>query len=119
MRQQLERLTRTGALVGTPAYMSPEQFLGESLDGRTDQFSFCIAMYECLYGQSPYGGATITELATKVVNGDPRPPPEDSPVPTWIRRAVRKGLARAPADRYPSMKDLLAARGGGTSSRWR
>ena len=105
---RLERLTRTGALVGTPAYMAPEQFLGEPLDGRSDQFSFCIALHECLYGQHPFGGATITELATRVVHGAPRPPPEDSPVPSWIRRVVRKGLARAPADRYASMKELLA-----------
>ena len=109
--REVERLTRTGALVGTPAYMAPEQFLGEALDGRTAQFSFCIALYECLYGQRPYGGASVTELATKVVHGDPRPPPEDSPVPAWIRRVVRKGLARAPADRYPAMKDLLAELG--------
>jgi len=106
--QQLERLTRTGALVGTPAYMAPEQFLGEPLDERSDQFSFCVALYECLYGQVPFPGANITELATKVVHGDPRPPPEDSPVPTWIRRVVRRGLSRAPHDRYPSMKALLA-----------
>ena len=82
--RKLERLTRTGAVMGTPAYMAPEQFLGEPLDERSDQFSFCIALYECLYGQAPFRGASLTELATKVVHGEPRPPPEDSPVPTWI-----------------------------------
>jgi len=105
---RLERLTQTGALLGTPAYMAPEQFLGETLDARSDQFSFCVALHESLYGQHPYQAATVAELATKVVHGDPRSPPDDSSVPTSIQRAVRRGLARTRDDRYPSMTELIA-----------
>ncbi|HEY4185620.1 MAG TPA: serine/threonine-protein kinase [Polyangia bacterium] len=105
----LGRLTDTGALVGTPAYMAPEQFRGQPLDARSDQFSFCVALHESLYGEHPYGGASITELATNIVQGDSRAPPPNTAVPTWIRRVIRKGLARSPDERYPSMKDLLAA----------
>ena len=58
-----EKLTRTGTLMGTPAYMSPEQFRGGFADARSDQFSFCVALYEALFNQRPFGGRTFVELA--------------------------------------------------------
>jgi serine/threonine-protein kinase len=62
-------LTRTGSLLGTPAYMSPEQFLGVAVDARSDQFSFCVALYEALYDRRPFAGATMPELMAAVTHG--------------------------------------------------
>ena len=101
--------TRTGAVLGTPAYMAPEQFAGTGGDGRTDQFSFCVALYEGLYGKRPFAGDNVLALMANVVSGAVIQPPSDSKVPGWIRQVVFKGLATAPADRWPTMTDLLAA----------
>ena len=100
-------LTMTGALVGTPAYMSPEQHAGRLADARSDQFSFCVALWEGLYGVTPFAGQTLTALAEEVVAGRIAPVPEDSNVPAWLRRVLLRGLAVDPAARWPSMDDLL------------
>jgi formylglycine-generating enzyme required for sulfatase activity len=105
----LETLTRTGAVMGTPAYMAPEQFLAEPTDERTDQFSFCVALYEALYGQRPFGGDNLLSLGASVTEGQFRPMPKDHEVPTWLRRALLRGLRTKPAERYPSMGALIAA----------
>src|SRR5204863_3949280 len=70
-----QRLTRTGAMMGTPAYMAPEQFRGRATDARSDQFAFCVALYEALYGERPFGGNTLMALTTNVVNGRIRETP--------------------------------------------
>jgi formylglycine-generating enzyme required for sulfatase activity len=106
---KLDKLTRTGALMGTPAYMAPEQFLGEPTDERTDQFSFCVALYEALYGQRPFEGDTLVVLSMSVTGGHFRPLPKDREVPSWLRRAVMRGLATKREARYPSMTALIAA----------
>jgi serine/threonine protein kinase/formylglycine-generating enzyme required for sulfatase activity len=106
---KLDKLTRTGALMGTPAYMAPEQFLGESTDERTDQFAFCVALYEALYGQRPFEGDTLLALSTSVTGGLFRPLPKERDVPAWIRRAVLRGLRLRREERYPSMTALIAA----------
>ena len=85
-------LTRTGELVGTPAYMAPEQLQGERTDARTDQFSFCVALYAALYGERPFAGEEVLELRTNVLAGRVRPVPDRANVPAWMRRA---SLARA------------------------
>ncbi len=100
--------TSTGYQIGTPAYMAPEQFSGDATDDRTDQFSFCVALYEALYGQRPFEGDSVETLSLQVCAGVPRPPPE-SQVPPAIHAAVVRGLNVAPADRFHSMNDLLAA----------
>ncbi|WAS98912.1 protein kinase domain-containing protein [Nannocystis punicea] len=100
-------LTETGAILGTPAYMSPEQHLGRPVDARSDQFSFCVALYEALYGAPPFAGRDLLELARRVLAGAVSPVPEDSKVPAWLRRAVLRGLAVDPAARWPSIDDLL------------
>jgi tetratricopeptide (TPR) repeat protein/predicted Ser/Thr protein kinase len=104
------KITRTGAQIGSPAYMAPEQFLGRpSPDQRTDQFSFCVALYEALYGERPFGGQSLLALQVSVVEGAVRPAPSHSQVPGWIRRILLRGLAVDPAARFPSVATLLAA----------
>jgi eukaryotic-like serine/threonine-protein kinase len=105
------KLTQTGAILGTPAYMAPEQFAGTGGDARTDQFSFCVALYEGLYGQRPFAGKNLVELMANVVGGTISEPPPDARVPTWLRRVLLRGLLPSPSDRHPSMGDLLAALG--------
>ncbi|MBK7078272.1 MAG: serine/threonine protein kinase [Myxococcales bacterium] len=100
-------LTRTGAIMGTPRYMAPEQFLSQAVDARTDQFAFCASLYEALWLTPPFAGDTVAALAVAVTAGELREPP-DSAVPLPVRRAVLRGLARDPAARHPSMEALLA-----------
>jgi serine/threonine protein kinase len=104
-------LTRTGELVGTPLYMAPEQFRAERTDARTDQFSFCVALYQALYGAYPFAGAGFGELMAAVNGGQVQPPPAKSAVPPWLRRILLRGLSVDPAARWPSMQVLTAALG--------
>ncbi len=101
-------LTATGALMGTPAYMAPEQFQGRPTDARTDVFAFCVALYEHLHGERPFAGETLVTLAAEVTAGRVREAPRGARVPKAIRRVLMKGLALAPEGRYPSMSALLA-----------
>jgi serine/threonine protein kinase len=105
----LTRLTVTGALIGTPAYMAPEQFRTEEVDGRTDQFAFCVALWEAVYGARPFPGNTLRELRFAVTNGTITRPPRDRAAPTWLRGILMRGLAVDRADRFASMDELLAA----------
>jgi tetratricopeptide (TPR) repeat protein len=102
-----ENITRAGAILGTPAYMSPEQFRGAPTDARTDQFSFCVALYEAVYGTRPFAASSFQELTTAVLTGRIRPEAEGSTVPASIRRALLRGLSTSPRDRFPSMNALL------------
>jgi len=102
-------LTGTGALLGTPLYMAPEQLLGDPVDERTDQFSFCVALWEALHGERPFAGGTIMELVASIAGGALPEPPRASGVPRWLRRVVARGLAARPDDRFPSMGELLGA----------
>jgi tetratricopeptide (TPR) repeat protein len=101
-------LTRTGAVMGTPLYMAPEQHLAEPVDARSDQFSFCVALYEALYGEQPFPGRTAVALADAVINGRLQRPPAGSSVPSRLRRILLRGLSISPADRYPTIDALLA-----------
>src|SRR6185312_15770910 len=105
------QLTRTGAMMGTPAYMAPEQFLGTPTDARSDQFSFCVALYEALYGERPFAGNTMFALTTAVVQGQVRDAPPNSKVPLWMRKVLLRGLRPQAGDRYASMQDLIEALG--------
>src|SRR5262249_38524762 len=67
------RLTLAGALMGTPAYMAPEQMRGAPLDARSDQFSFCVALYEALYGRRPFAGERLFDQYNAIVAGQVRP----------------------------------------------
>jgi tetratricopeptide (TPR) repeat protein len=103
------QLTRTGAMMGTPAYMAPEQFLGTPTDARTDQFSFCVALYEALYGERPFGGNSMFALTANVVQGNVKEAPTSTSVPPWVRRILLRGLRSNADERFPSMKALLEA----------
>lgn len=105
----LSPLTATGTLSGTPGYMSPEQFRCEPVDSRSDQFSFCVALYEALYQQRPFEGESIAEVAASVLAGQLRKAPASSSVPIEIERALARGLAVDPGSRFPTMAELLAA----------
>jgi eukaryotic-like serine/threonine-protein kinase len=100
--------TQSGALVGTPAYMAPEQFEGEVADARTDQFNFCVALYEALYGKRPFVGRTVDELAQQVRSGAVSAPPAGAGVPRGLRALLLRGLAVAPRDRFATMDALCA-----------
>jgi tetratricopeptide (TPR) repeat protein/tRNA A-37 threonylcarbamoyl transferase component Bud32 len=102
-------LTRTGELVGTPFYMAPEQFKTQRADARSDQFSFCVALYHALYGAHPFGGGKLGDLIAAVTAGRVQPPPAKSTVPVWLRRILLRGLSVDPALRWESMEALTAA----------
>jgi serine/threonine-protein kinase len=102
-------LTRTSALVGTPVYMAPEQHLRGTVTPAADQFAFCVALYEALYGERPFGGTTYAELSASVLAYRVRPAPPDARVPGWLRDALLRGLRPDPAERHASMAVLLAA----------
>ena len=104
--------TQVGAVMGTPAYMSPEQFRGAPVDARTDVFSLCVTLWEALMGERPFAGATLFELEACVLAGKLRPVPRDPyarRVPGWLRRVCLRGLAVAPERRFASMTALVDA----------
>ena len=103
------QITRTGTLLGTPAYMSPEQHMHQPTDARSDQFSFCVALYEGLYGERPFSGDTIAQLGMATLQGKLAEPPKGTNVPAWLRAVVVRGLAADPEARWPSMDALITA----------
>ncbi|MFP2931334.1 serine/threonine-protein kinase, partial [Pyxidicoccus sp. 3LG] len=103
------RLTHSGLVLGTPAYLAPELLRGRRADARSDEFSFCVALYEALFGVHPFPGETLRELAQAVQQGRVRAPEREVKAPAWVRRAVLRGLRDEPDERFPSMELLLAA----------
>jgi tetratricopeptide (TPR) repeat protein len=101
-------LTATGALLGTPAYMSPEQLAGRRVDARSDVFSFCVSLHAALHGEHPFPLTSPRALLDSVESGKVRPV-TDSSIPRAIRDAVRRGLRARPEDRPQSMRELLDA----------
>ncbi len=101
-------LTRTGALLGTPKYMAPEQEAGLSATARSDQFGFCVALYEGLYGHPPYEGTTVAAYR-QAVNEEAVQVPDNREVPKWVFELLHRGLRRDPADRHPNMRTLIDA----------
>ena len=130
-----DQLTQAGVVVGTPNYMSPEQYIGGGLelDARSDQFSFCVSLYWALYRQRAFETARMRTFAaahrrqatpedrtapmkpsalTKLSDVPTdliREPPRDANVPGWIRQALMRGMAVNPSERFPSMEELLEA----------
>ncbi|WP_375771948.1 serine/threonine-protein kinase [Archangium gephyra] len=120
----LARRTAPGAALkpvgGTPAYMAPEQFgPGGHAGARSDQFAFCITLYEALYGERPFAGDTERTLVAEMRAGRVRPVPKGTEVPAWLHRLVMRGLEVDPAARHPSMEALLTALQGEPAKRRR
>ncbi|MCP3100326.1 tetratricopeptide repeat protein [Myxococcus sp. K15C18031901] len=104
-----ESLTRTGQVLGTPAYLAPELLQGMHADTRSDEFSFCVALHEALFGARPFQGETLKELVQSAQHGLLSPPKRDVKIPPRIRRALRRGLNAKPEERFPTMQALLEA----------
>ena len=99
--------TRASAVMGTPHYMSPEQFLGRTLDDRADQFGFCVMLWEALFRVRPFDGGTLLELAANIWVGPIAAPPRGRTVPRWLRQVCERGLEKSPDARWPSFRALL------------
>jgi WD40 repeat protein len=105
-------LTETGAILGTPAYMAPEQLRGLSSNARADQFSFCVALWEGIYGVRPFAAAQgsrpePTRTRLDAIAAGPVPPLRRRPVPAWIAPVLARGLDPDPEQRWPTMDTLL------------
>ena len=104
-------LTVTGAVVGTPQYMAPEQLLGEPVDGRADIYATGAVLYECVTGRRPYEASTPVALLGYYVREEPPPDPAslNPEVPAAFAKAILRALARKPGDRWPSASEFLHA----------
>ena len=102
-------LTAPGTVMGTPAYMAPEQIEGETADARADVFSFCVALYEALYAERPFSGETLQELHGQIAGGRARPPPAAARVPAWLRQVILRGLEHDREKRFGSIDELTHA----------
>lgn len=102
-----EPLTRGDMVVGTVGYMSPEQAEAKTPDARSDQFAFCICLWEGLYGKRPFLGTSVAEVTKALLHGPLPPRPRGTKVPAWLHAVLTRGLERDPDKRYPSMEALL------------
>ena len=101
------QLTRTGASVGTPSYLSPEQIRGEKLDARTDLFSFGLVLYEMATGKQAYSGKTVAEIRNAVLSLPATPAGQLNPsLPPELERIITKSLEKDPDRRYQKASDL-------------
>jgi len=122
------QITQHGLVMGTPQYMSPEQHLGKDPDARSDQFSFCAALYWALYGKRPFDPVQLAAAAVKLDEADDKTraersanpqakgsigkgviaePPKEVKLPSEVKKAMLRGLSVDPAQRFPSMEELL------------
>lgn len=106
-----------GAVLGTPAYMAPEQHAGGTLDARSDIYSFCVTLHEVLAGARPFRGSRSEIVKGKLASAPSLP--AEVPAPAWLRRAVARGLAPNADQRHASMTELLAELDAGRHRRRR
>jgi hypothetical protein len=99
-------LTQTGVLIGTPAYMAPEQFAGATPDPKSDQFAFCVTAWQALTGERPFRGESLTQIEAAARAGAGK---LDADLDPAIRRVLERGLDSQPSARYPDMSALLEA----------
>jgi serine/threonine-protein kinase len=103
-------LTQDGALIGTPHYMSPEQFMGQKLDGRSDLFSVGVILYEMLTGEKPFTGEALSTVMHHVIRTQPAPPSElNFNVPEPVSMVVMKAMSKRSADRYADGRTMATA----------
>jgi serine/threonine protein kinase len=107
--------TEAGLVLGTPAYMPPEQLLGEAVDARSDLYAAGVVLYECLTGKLPFEAGSVISLVAKLLKEDARPPQDVNPeIPPALSALVLQLLAKRPEDRVQTAADLgtqLAALG--------
>src|SRR6185503_17580892 len=106
-------LTQTGASLGTPRYMSPEQFEGQPVDGRCDQYSLAIFVWEALTGAVPFTGDSLGELIRKhLLEPPPRLSEVKPEIPERVSNAVHRAMSKKPGERFPDVAAFVAALGG-------
>jgi serine/threonine-protein kinase len=110
-------VTRTGLAVGTPSYMSPEQVAGQKVDGRSDQFSLAVTLYELFTGEKAFPGDSLTTVLYRIMQEEPIPLRRVNPgFPEAVDLVLKKAMAKSPGDRYPRAadfgRDLTAAAAG-------
>ncbi len=111
-------LTQTGASLGTPRYMSPEQFEGQPVDGRCDQYSLAILVWEALTGGVPFTGDSLGELIRKhLLEPPPRLSEVKPEIPEAVSAAVYRAMSKKPAERFPDVAAFVAALGGQATPR--
>jgi eukaryotic-like serine/threonine-protein kinase len=101
-------ITHAGTVMGTPRYMAPEQHQGKEADARTDQYAYCVTLWESLTGSPPFSGPSLASL-DQAKRAGPPPWPKPSEVPASVVAALRRGLACRPHDRWPDMHALISA----------
>jgi hypothetical protein len=102
--------TATGAVLGTPDYMAPEQVTGQAVDGRADQYAMGALLYECATGRRPFAGATLFELMLAQVQRMPDPPSTFRlDLPPAFEAVIVRAMAKAPADRFASAEEMATA----------
>ena len=104
----LPSVTTAGVLIGTPAFMAPEQLDGEPATAASDQFAFCVALHRALHGVAPFPGDTPTALRARIAAAPPEESDAGKALPRWLRSALAQGLAANPAARHASMTALVA-----------
>lgn len=105
-----ERMTKSGLLIGTPTYMSPEQITGAEVDGGTDRYALACVVFECLTGTPPYLAPTPMAVATKhVTEPIPAVPPGTCDAPERVNAVFRSGLAKSPGDRFATATEFVEA----------
>ncbi len=103
----ISTLTAEGAVMGTPAYMAPEQLRGQRATAASDQFAFCVTLWEALHGARPFPADSVEELVDVIATARPRRIRDD--VPVWLDLVLRRGLAARASQRWPSMDALIVA----------
>ena len=112
-KAQDTKLTQTGGTIGTPAYMSPEQLYGRPLDGRSDQYSLAVVLFELLAGQHPFPADSVAELVQLHCTAPPPPLSEiRGDLPDRLVRGVQRAMSKDPAERFDSVITFLTAIGG-------
>ncbi|MCG8421136.1 MAG: serine/threonine-protein kinase [Proteobacteria bacterium] len=101
-------LTASGTIMGTPAFMAPEQFMGQRASSHSDQFSFCVALYQALLGDLPFKANSYDGIKAAVSTGKLETSRRENEIPSSIRRAIRRGLSTEQDQRFPTMAGLLA-----------
>ncbi len=109
-RLESSELTQAGATMGTPNFMSPEQCMGQRVDGRSDLFSAGVVLYQLLTGEKPFDGPSIASILQKIITVEPLPPSQlNMMIPVEFDAVISKALAKRPAERFPSVVEFAAA----------